>query len=79
MLFRIVPRKTASHFCWKCCFFRIVQRKTASHFCWKCSYENYFLIQCLIFPVHSISLYGIFHSIKSNDRCYDTGTATNFH
>ncbi|MRN58184.1 hypothetical protein GJU89_04075 [Brucella sp. 09RB8918] len=37
---RIIQRKTASHFCWKCSnslFLRIIQRKTASHFCWKCS------------------------------------------
>ncbi|MQP38415.1 hypothetical protein CQ059_03610 [Brucella pseudogrignonensis] len=34
---RIVLRKTASHFCWKCPFnLRIVLRKTALHFCWKC-------------------------------------------
>ncbi|PQA72567.1 hypothetical protein C3731_15875 [Brucella oryzae] len=58
---------------------RIIPRKTASHFYWKCSYENYFLIRCPISPIQSISLYGIFRSIKSNGYRHDTGTAANFH
>ncbi|EEQ95517.1 hypothetical protein F9K88_01080 [Brucella intermedia] len=36
LFLRIIPRKTASHFFWKCLLLRIIPRKTASHFCWKC-------------------------------------------
>src|SRR5690606_33883534 len=40
-LLRIVLRKTAVHFCWKCLLVaRIVLRKTAAHFCWKCSEQK---------------------------------------